>query len=148
MWQGCREGWWLFSSSMEGAEQSGLLQSGASCMSFWLVHDETQGYVLTGDAEAAVKTPQKTAWRSNTIAEEPEEEDADAEGNRPHALSASACQQVPTFTRMSDSQGRLNGSDDTACSCTLPLDFFSPHHRNCTGRRSSELGGNPDACVD
>ena len=43
-----------------------------------------------------MKTPQKTAWRSNTIAEEPEEDEADADtqGNRPHALSASACQQV------------------------------------------------------
>ena len=48
----------------------------------------------TGDAEAGVKTPQKTAWRSNSIAEEPEEEEAGGSGNRPHALSASACQQV------------------------------------------------------
>ena len=66
-------------------------------MWFWLVHDETKGFYFTGDAEAGVKTPQKAAWRSNTIAEEPEEEeDADAQGNRPHALSASACQQVLT----------------------------------------------------
>ena len=50
-----------------------------------------------GDSAAGVKTPQKTAWRSNTIAEEPEEEeDAANGGNRPQALSASACQQVQT----------------------------------------------------
>ena len=49
-----------------------------------------------------VKTPQKTAWRSNTIAEEPEEEDEEASGlgNRPQALSASACQQVRRLPRV------------------------------------------------
>ena len=47
-----------------------------------------------GNAEVGVKTPQKAAWRSNTIAEEPEEEDLDGQGARPQALSASACQQV------------------------------------------------------
>ena len=43
-----------------------------------------------------MRTPQKTAWRSNTIAEEPEEGDEEASGSgaRPQALSASACQQV------------------------------------------------------
>ena len=48
-----------------------------------------------------MKTPQKTAWRSNSIAEEPEEgeEDAGGSGNRPQALSASACQQVRRLPR-------------------------------------------------
>ena len=48
-----------------------------------------------------MRTPQKTAWRSNTIAEEPEEGDEEASGSgaRPQALSASACQQVRPLPR-------------------------------------------------
>ena len=50
-----------------------------------------------------MRTPQKTAWRSNTIAEEPEEGDEEASGSgaRPQALSASACQQVRRLPRPS-----------------------------------------------
>ncbi len=67
-----------------------------------------------------MKTPQKTAWRSNTIAEEPEddESDADAQGNRPHALSASACQQVLT----------LNNAL-TAVHCLIRPAHTSPLHK-------------------
>ena len=61
-----------------------------------------------GDSAAGVKTPQKTAWRSNTIAEEPEEEeDAANGGNRPQALSASACQQVQTYATPPNFQADL-----------------------------------------
>ena len=54
--------------------------------------------MFSGAGESAevmgVLTPQKTAMRTSTIAEEPEEEDAAVSGARPQVLSASACQQV------------------------------------------------------
>jgi len=91
----------------------------------------------TGDAEAGVKTPQKTDWCSNTIAEEPEEEEAGGSGNRPHALSASACQQVwlrqPACATHVPCSDCLQQIADCKCVNTSPLFSQQSYVLSCSG---------------
>jgi hypothetical protein len=93
----------------------------------WRSSESADAWRVTGDSQdvASVQTPPKTNWHSNTIAEEPEDEDAAAAGNRPQVLSASACQQVAhrlgCFTAFTPVPGRPPHSSPCLSPMSSPL---------------------------